>query len=192
MWSWCGVFFSGILVEAPPFGILNHMTRTHIDTSRCFFSHPRSKLEDSTPCRTFFSSLVILHSAAHIGSFNAHASAQVFAQDILRRVILQAFSKTNLSARHVTLGYSWLFFLLFDTTFLGHPLHRRWLESDQTRARLCSWMDSLALWRTPLQTQVMSSKFCIDVSSEHTPINFLSKRNSFNLGTHFAKWLKSV
>ena len=41
----------------------------------------------------------------------------------------------------------------------------------------------LATWLNQLLSQVLSPRRYIDVSSEHTPINYPSKRNSFNIET---------
>ena len=42
---------------------------------------------------------------------------------------------------------------------------------------------SLAIWADPTPNTGYEPKFCLDVSSEHTPINLPSRKSSFNLET---------
>ena len=49
----------------------------------------------------------------------------------------------------------------------GRLLQRRWLESDQSHARLRHGVDRLAIWPTPLHSQVMSPT-CASTSAVST------------------------
>ena len=59
------------------------------------------------------------------------------------------------------------------------PRQHLWLEPEVTPSLLLDGVDCLAAWPTRLQTQVMSPKFCIDVSNEHTPINLTDRNWNF-------------
>ena len=55
------------------------------------------------------------------------------------------------------------------------------LESDQPQARLRRGLDSLRLLTGAIPNTGFEPKSCIDVSSEHAPIKYTSRRNSFNI-----------
>ena len=83
--------------------------------------------------------------------------------------------KTSPPSRYVTLGCSTCFVILFDrSTDLETGI-----RSIQTATPRLSGQSRHLV--DPIQSTDYEPKTCIGVSSEHTPINFPTRRDSFNL-----------
>ena len=104
-------------------------------------------------------------------SSHAHVSQSCQSSKFSARIL----KKTSPSSRHVTLGCSTCFIILFDTST---DLETGIRSTQSATPRLGGQSGHLA---DPIQSTGYEPKTCIGVSSEHTPINFPTGRDSFNL-----------
>ena len=140
--------------------------------------------EDRTPCRTHIFSvsrtLTIIRTCVWLKGLTAQVSmCRTFAH-------LKSHPLTTCVIDHA---------LMCPTHFLPFVPHhlRLWLESGDSPATLRAEDYSLAIWSDPLTPFTSSEpKTCIDVNSEHTPINYSSRRTSFKRPHHQCRSLRNT
>ena len=140
--------------------------------------------EDSISCRThIFLSLVSLHCAAHMCSFNAHPLAPVFCTGDTdtshpARILLNHLIRTpcqslqgvpNLSSSCSTPPLTWT------------PAPETLTGIRPTTSATSPWGGHSDPLADPTPNTGYEPNLCIDVSSEHTPIKCPFRKNSFNL-----------